>query len=165
MELQIFKLSKNGSNQNVCFSSTKFRWSLMMFTSELLWWSLKISQLSQPWLRYPFLKNLIFFFRCSHFKPSQWVFIKGWPYISQDLKAKNKLLGLSSLKKPLKSLKTKFVTKHNYKTSIVTKLATIKRTYKLLYFDQRSMFWWMRINLWLNFSFKPYKYPLKIKVE
>jgi hypothetical protein len=64
---------------------------------------------------------------CSHFKPYQWVLIKGWSCFSQDQNAKSKLFGLQVLGKLLKPPKTKFVEKpplknqhryiaHNYKT-------------------------------------------------
>ena len=61
VELQTFKLSKNGSNWKVCFSFTKFKWYPMTFQLELLRWSIKIGQLSQPWLRYPFCKTINIF--------------------------------------------------------------------------------------------------------
>jgi hypothetical protein len=48
VELQTFKLSKYGSKQKICISSTKFRWYLVTFPSELLRRSLENNQLYQP---------------------------------------------------------------------------------------------------------------------
>jgi hypothetical protein len=68
VELQTFKLSKDGSKQNVCIFSTKFRWSPMTFTSkffrrtvaepESFWWGGKLL-INTMTFQYDFFFNLI----------------------------------------------------------------------------------------------------------
>jgi len=74
-----------------------------------------------------FTKPLIFFV-CLHFKPSYWVLIKGWPYLSQDQKVRNKLLGLYVWKNHQNLQKLNLLQNHYWKTSICTKLKAEKRT-------------------------------------
>jgi len=97
-----------------------------------------VNSISLDWDTH-FIKPLIFFI-CSLFKPFQWILIKGWPYFSQNLKAKNKLLGLQVWKNRQNLKKPSLLQNHHCKTSISTKLAAVKHTQKISHYNQRACF-------------------------